>query len=66
MEKWGSLRKNKFFINNSVEALILFNEKHQSLLKLHVPLGYGWQGSSEHWGKKRLSPEEGILFEMEK
>ena len=27
-EKWGSLRKKKFFINNSVEALISFNEKH--------------------------------------
>ena len=26
-------------MNNSVEALILFNEGHQSLLKLHVHLG---------------------------
>ena len=26
-------------MNNSVEALILLNEEHQSLLKLHVHLG---------------------------
>ena len=28
----------KFFINNSIEALILFNEGDQCLLKLQVPL----------------------------
>ena len=32
----------KFFINNSVEDLIPFNEEHQGLLKLHVPLGWEW------------------------
>ena len=31
----------KFFINNSVEAVIPFKEKHQSVLKLHVPLVKG-------------------------
>ena len=32
---------NKFCMNNSVEALIPFNEGHQGLLKLHVHLGWG-------------------------
>ena len=36
-KKWGDHKKKKFK-NNSIEALILFKEGHQSLLKLHVPL----------------------------
>ena len=42
-------RRKKFFINNSVGALIPFKEKHQGLLKLHVPLG--WRRGFEYWGK---------------
>ena len=41
MEKWGDHQMMKFFINNSVETLILFNEGHQGLLKLNVSLGEG-------------------------
>ena len=37
-EKWGDDQNKKFFVNNSVEALILFKEGHQGLLKLCVPL----------------------------
>ena len=36
------LPSKKFFINNSVKDLIPFNEEHQGLLKLHVPLGWEW------------------------
>ena len=42
-EKWGDHRKKKFFINNSVEVLISFKEKHEVLLKLYVPLRGGFQ-----------------------
>ena len=42
MEKRGDNRLKKFFTSNSVEALILFNEKHWGLLKLQVPLGWEW------------------------
>ena len=42
MEKRGDNRLKKFFTSNSVEALILFNEKHCGLLKLQVPLGWEW------------------------
>ena len=41
MEKWGDHQMMKFFINNSVATLILFNEGHQGLLKLNVSLGEG-------------------------
>ena len=34
VEKWVNRQKKEFFINNSVEAVILFNEKHQGILKL--------------------------------
>ena len=34
-EKWGDLKKKKFFISNSVEAIISFKLKHQGLSK-HV------------------------------
>ena len=47
MEKWGDHQNKKFFGNNSVEALIPFNEGHQDLLKLHVLLllvCMGWGG----------------------
>ena len=42
MRKWGDHQKKKFFIKNSVEALIPFKEKHQGLLKLHVTFGGGF------------------------
>ena len=42
MKKWGDHRRKKFFINNVIEALFPFKEEHQGLLKLHVPLGWGW------------------------
>ena len=32
--------KKKFFINNSVAALILFNKEYWGLLKLQFPLGW--------------------------
>ena len=44
-KKWGDHQKKKFFINNALNI-------HQSLLKLHVPLGW-------------VSPKEGIFFEVE-
>ena len=34
-EKWGDHKKKKFFINNFIEVVISFKQKHQSLLK-HV------------------------------
>lgn len=37
-EKWGKYPKKKFFINNFIEALILFKKELQGLLKLHVAL----------------------------
>lgn len=37
-KKIGDVQKKKFFINNSFETLILFNEEHCGLLKLLVPL----------------------------
>ena len=35
---WGENQKKKFLTSSPVEALILFNEEHQGLLKLQVPL----------------------------
>ena len=40
-EKRGDDQNQKSFMNNSVQAKIPFNKGHQSLLKLHVPLGWG-------------------------
>ena len=60
-KKWSDHQRNKVFINNPVEALILVNEEHQGLLKLHVPLGVASVGE-----KMVLSPKEGIFFETEK
>lgn len=37
--KWGDHQKKNQFIDNYVEALILFKEEYQGLLKLHAPLG---------------------------
>ena len=50
VEKWGKHQRKKLFINNSVEALILFKEEHQGLLKLHVLLRWEW--GFRVWGKK--------------
>ena len=57
-------RKNKFFINNSVEAQIHFNEDHLGLWKLQVPLewerwGGGGGGRSSETKKMGLSPRVG-------
>ena len=38
---WGENQKKKF-VTSPIEALILFNEEHQGLLKLQVPLGWVW------------------------
>ena len=38
---WGENQKKKF-VTSPIEALILFNEEHQGLLKLEVPLGWVW------------------------
>ena len=43
--KWGGHLKKKFFINNSVEAIIWFKEKYQGLLNLHGLLEGGWISS---------------------
>ena len=41
MEKRGDYQEKKFFIDNTVQALIPFKERHRGLLKLHVRLGEG-------------------------
>ena len=38
----GENQKRKFLTSSPVKALILFNEKHEGLLKLQVPLGCEW------------------------
>ena len=38
----GENQKKKFLASSPVEALILFNEEYQGLLKLRVPLGWDW------------------------
>ena len=55
MKKWGDYQKKKFFVNNSIGALILFNEDHQGLFKLYVPLG-GFR-------VRKKASKKGILFE---
>ena len=60
-EKWGDHRKNIFFINNSVEALILPKEGHQGLLKLHAHLE-GFQCGEKY----ETISKKGILSEAEK
>ena len=37
---WGENQKKKFLTSSPVEALIMFNEEHQGLLKLQAPLGW--------------------------
>ena len=54
-KKWDDHQKEKFVINNSIEALIPFIEKHQGLLKLHVLFKgrreVGWCSSvGKKWG----------------
>ena len=45
MQKIGvTIKIRNSCMNNSVEALILFNKEHQGLLKLHVHLGWGGVG----------------------
>ena len=61
--KWADHQKNKFFINNTIETLIRFNEGHQSLLTLCVPLGWGGSSVREEMGQ---SPKEETFFELEK
>ena len=39
---WGEDQRKKFLTSSPVEALILFYEEHQGLLKLEVPLGWEW------------------------
>ena len=63
INEWVDHQKNKFFINNTIETLIRFNEGHQSLLKLYVPLG--WGGSSV-WEEMGQSPKEETFYELEK
>ena len=38
----GENQKNKLITSSPVEALILFNEECQGLLKLQVPFGWEW------------------------
>ena len=38
----GENQKKKFLTSSPGEALILFNEEHQGLLKLEVTLGWEW------------------------
>ena len=45
-----TIKIRNFCMNNSVEALILFSERHQGLLKPHVHLGGGGPG----WGGRGL------------
>ena len=48
MQKIGvTIKIRNSCMNNSVEALILFNKEHQGLLKLHVHFGVGWGGGGE-------------------
>ena len=41
MEKQCDYQEKKFFIDNTVQVLIPFKERHRGLLKLHVQLGEG-------------------------
>ena len=45
-EKWGDHQKKKFFVKNSIEAVISFKEEYQGLLKLHVPFRFEEGGGS--------------------
>ena len=38
----GENQKRNFLTSSTVKALILFNEKHEGLLKRQVPLGWEW------------------------
>ena len=65
VEKWVDHQRKKFFINNSVEALIPFRGTSGPILKMHVLLGVGLGGFSV-WGEMALPPKKGIFFETEK
>ena len=41
VKKRGDGHEKKFFMNNTVQALILLKESHRGLLKLHLQLGEG-------------------------
>ena len=60
---WGKNRKKKFFTSNSMEALTMFNEEHQGLLKLQFPLGWEW-GSIEWWGGSSEAIPKGGAMEQ--
>ena len=38
MKKWGGNQKKRFFVNNSVEAVILFKKEHQWACEIVVGL----------------------------
>ena len=59
VENWGDHRRNKLFMNNSMQALTSFKEEHQGLLKLHVLLRCKW--GVRIWGnlqKREFSLEQ--------
>ena len=58
--KMGDHQKKKFFINNTVEAVVAFKKEHQGLLKLHVPLGRGSSSVAKRSGEcpqKNFNPQ---------
>ena len=55
--KAGEHQEKKLFIDNTVQALLPFKDRHKGLLKLYVQLREG----VSVWGKK-----DGISFEVEK
>ena len=60
---WVENQKKEFSKSSPVEALILFNEEHQGLLKLQVPLGWEW-GRMELGERVGLSPREGTMGQV--
>ena len=59
----GGRRNCTYKRGDTIEAWISFNEEHQSLLKWHVPLGWGVFRCER---KMRQYPNEGIFSEIEK
>ena len=57
LEKQGDDQKKKFFMDNTVQALIPFKERHRGLVKLYVQLAEG---------VLVFEKKKGILFEVEK
>ena len=60
---WVENQKKEFSKSSPVEALILFNEEHQGLLKLQVSLGWEW-GRMELGERVGLSPREGTMGQV--